>query len=323
MKNTEKIELLREKINKTLSSIIGPNENVVLTDLPYHSNIGDLLIWEGERQYLKEINCHCLNKSSSATFTFPDYSSEITLLLHGGGNFGDIWRASQEFRLKVISRYKQNKIILFPQSVYYMNQNLVIEDSQIFSAHKHLFLCARDLRSYHFLRSYFPKNEVMLVPDMAFYISESVLTKYRNVTEEESPLYIRRKDKETCNKITKIPGCQQVDWPSLEHHCLETLIMSGMLRFVSLRFSCDWQKRVADLYADRYLRQFLVELGCKLLGRYPEIITDRLHAMILGVLLHKNVYYIDNNSGKLSTFVETWFEDLDSVARYLPTESQA
>ncbi len=316
MKSFEKIKLLKENISTSLSSVINPGEKVILTDLPYHSNIGDLLIWEGERQYLNSINCHCLSSSSYSTFTFPNYSSEITLLLHGGGNFGDLWRDSQEFRLKIISRYKQNKIIIFPQSVYYVNKKLVVEDSQIFSHHKHLFICARDIKSYHFLKDNFPKNGVILVPDMAFFISDAVLNKYRNVSMKEVPLYVRRKDKESQNLVEKVLATERSDWPSVEHYYLQTIIMSGMNKFSRLKISGNWSKKITDTYADKYFREFLIDLGCKFLGNYPEIITDRLHAMILGVLLHKEVRYIDNNSGKLSNFVETWFNDLDSVDKY-------
>lgn len=49
---------------------------------------------------------------------------------------------------------------------------------------------------------------------------------------------------------------------------------------------------------------------------YNHIITTRLHALILSVLLHKSVEYIDNTTGKLSAFVSTWLSDLNDVKSF-------
>lgn len=47
----EKIWELRQIIEEQLTPLI--NNDYVLYDLPYYSNIGDLLIWEGELSFLK------------------------------------------------------------------------------------------------------------------------------------------------------------------------------------------------------------------------------------------------------------------------------
>ncbi len=38
--------------------------------------------------------------------------------------------------------------------------------------------------------------------------------------------------------------------------------------------------------------------------------------MILSILLHKPVSYIDNTTGKLSAFAQTWLSDLDAINPY-------
>ena len=45
---------LREKIFRELIPIV--NGNYYHLDNPYHINIGDNLIWEGEKQFLKQIS---------------------------------------------------------------------------------------------------------------------------------------------------------------------------------------------------------------------------------------------------------------------------
>ena len=54
----EKIWELRQIIEEQLTPLI--NNDYVLYDLPYYSNIGDLLIWEGELSFLKVCICACL-----------------------------------------------------------------------------------------------------------------------------------------------------------------------------------------------------------------------------------------------------------------------
>ena len=46
MRAKEKIERLRAEIEKQLIPLI--DSDYVLWDLPYHTNIGDTLIWQGE-----------------------------------------------------------------------------------------------------------------------------------------------------------------------------------------------------------------------------------------------------------------------------------
>ena len=54
---TEKINLLKSLIDKGLLPLI--NSSCVYLDVPYHTNIGDTLIWEGTEQFLLIIKfCH-------------------------------------------------------------------------------------------------------------------------------------------------------------------------------------------------------------------------------------------------------------------------
>ena len=53
MNYQEKITDLRKKIKDKLSPLI--DNDYVLLDLPYHKNIGDILIWAGEIEFLKTL----------------------------------------------------------------------------------------------------------------------------------------------------------------------------------------------------------------------------------------------------------------------------
>lgn len=49
----QKIDELKNKIYEELTPLI--DSDYILLDLPYYSNIGDTLIWEGTESFLKSL----------------------------------------------------------------------------------------------------------------------------------------------------------------------------------------------------------------------------------------------------------------------------
>lgn len=319
MDSQEKIEELRGIIRQQLLPIIG--KKVVLVDAPYYNNIGDVLIWQGITDFLKENDISLLETSSFDTFKFPPIDSDVTILLMGGGNFGDLWRWAQDLRLRVIETYVENNIIMFPQSVWYDNNKLIKEDAKRMASHKNLYLCARDKWSYEFLNRFFNKNNLLLVPDMAFYIDENILKPYQHMKSNKL-LFFRRLDKELTSSTPDSLGveCDIRDWPTMEvrpkiFSNLDFLYKIGR-RISKYKVAQRVYYKSIDRVANKYIREKLVKQGCEFLASYSYIATTRLHAMILGVLLHRNVAYLDNKTKKLSAFADTWLKDLSSVTPY-------
>ena len=319
MENNKIVSSLRNKIFDTLSPLL--SRRVLLTDLPYHDNLGDVLIWKGEIDFLKKNKTDLLESSSVFTFTFPDVDKDVTILLHGGGNFGDLYGDFHSFKKKVIAHYPNNRIVMFPQSVWYENESLIEEDARAFAQHKDLYLCARDQWSYNFFKAHFGANNILLVPDMAFCISDEILAPYRG-KEIGKNLFFRRLDKELTNSTPQSLGqeCEVRDWPTVEEKPRRFYyfdkaysVARRLKRFKHVNHAVN---HCIDRLADILIRDKLVRTGCEFLSPYSLIITTRLHAMILSVLLYKKVEYIDNSTGKLSAFAETWLQDLDSVKKF-------
>lgn len=316
METNGKIMQLRQEIKSKLAPLIG--NKVILTDCPYYSNIGDILIWQGEVEFLKSIDSEILSQTSFYTFNYPKIDSDVTICLQGGGNFGDLYRICQDFRKDIILKYPNNRIIIFPQSVWYTNTDLMKKDALSFSSHPDLYICARDLHSYRILNQYFGKNKILLVPDLAFYLD---LSKYHIIPSNLNKklwkkLYFKRLDKEYIDSdVDFLKSIKDVaDWPTFEQP------KSIFIRFESLlyymhRFHIP--KFVYAIFADKLMRSYfkpkLISEGVNLLNKYDLIYVTRLHAMILGVLMSKNIVVLDNTTGKLSSFYDTWFTDLDKV----------
>lgn len=317
MNSEETIIQLKNIIKENLTPLI--KSNYILLDVPYHGNIGDTFIWQGERDFLSTLSFKELDEGSLSWPIGKHMENNTTILLHGGGNFGDLYRKSQEFRLNIISTYKDNPIVIFPQSVWYSNRDLVECDAKIISSHSNLTLCARDQYTYDYFKKEFPSANIVLVPDMAFYIDTNRLSPFINKKLEYNELYIRRIDKELQNSTPpRIGNAVLRDWPTLEKP-------SNILNFLfyfnrGLARTNIFFKKIAgpvlQSLSKKYILERQVKLGFELLSPYSKVYTTRLHAMIGAILLHKPVEYIDNSTGKISSFVSTWLKDLDSVNPY-------
>ena len=82
MQNNKLINTLREKIRDSLTPLI--THDYVLLDLPYYDNIGDTLIWEGTREFLKTLPHRCLYYASKDSFRYRKLPKETVILLSGG-----------------------------------------------------------------------------------------------------------------------------------------------------------------------------------------------------------------------------------------------
>ena len=188
MTSQEKIQQLKGCIYNSLVHLI--DGDYVLLDVPYYTNIGDTLIWEGTKHFLKEIPHKCLYTASVETYRYRPLPPDTVILLQGGGNFGDLWRRHQDLRLEIIRAYPNNKIIILPQTVFYKDDAVFQDDAKIFNSHNNLYICVRDTVSFEYLQQSLTCN-LLLVPDMAFYISSKLLKKYSK-KEGDRTLFLKR-----------------------------------------------------------------------------------------------------------------------------------
>lgn len=308
------INHLREKIQKELTPIV--DNDYVYLDLPYHSNIGDTLIWEGTREFLKTLPYKCLYYASKDSFRYRKLPKNVIILLHGGGNFGDLYRLHSEFRKKIIELYPDNKVVILPQTVFYEDMNLLQSDVDFYAAHPNVTICAREQVSFNFFTENF-KNQVLLLPDMAFYLD---LKKYKVSEDENRVLYLKRTDKELVNtNMIKVPSnAEQHDWPTYENHYFEFGIVERFASLLRKLFGIcvledNKKARIEDWKHNWYYRRKYVQMGISFLSPYHSIYTTRLHVLILGVLLGKEIYLINNTSGKVVNFYNTWLKELDTI----------
>lgn len=325
--NYHRINNLKQLVIKELSGLI--DKDYVLIDVPNHRNIGDNLIWKGEIEFLKNIPQKMVYSANMHTYRHCKVPDDKVILLHGGGNFGDIYLDSYELKVDVIKNFPNHRIIIFPQTVHFKDEQLLAEQSKLFNKHRDLVLCARDKVSEQILLKYVIPEKIKLLPDMAFFID---LSNLQDNSIKDRSLYLKRVDKEINNKYTfdtirdflstdrNSSHLEIKDWPTYSMNkfrnnliakfdALESKVARKLIdipvisHLVDSDFGLNPRSNM-----DRY-----INMGIHFLNSYDKIATTRLHGLILSILLDKEVGIVDNSYGKNFNFYDTWLKDFDKV----------
>ncbi|WP_225072303.1 polysaccharide pyruvyl transferase family protein [Desulfuromonas sp. CSMB_57] len=317
MDNSGRLLNIKNIIKNSLSSVIC--NDYVFLDLPYYSNIGDSLIWKGTESFLATLPYTCIYRASIETYIPPDIDKDVIILLHGGGNFGDLWRRHTEFVLKIVERFYDNRIVILPQTVHYQDQTVMMEDALKLSMHPRLSICARDSVTKKLLEKYF-SNQILLVPDMAFFIFPKKNSVCKNKNFDKTLLLFRR-DKElrifnAFETLRKQNNNDEKDWPGMEKKLFCTKILSRLIKIrnkIKNKVVVLYLSKFIDWYALKIHMPRLYKIGLKFINSYEKIYSTRLHGAIMGILLKKHVVIFDNSYGKNKSFYNTWLNGFEST----------
>lgn len=274
-----------------------------LLDFPDYSNVGDSAIWVGQRRAFDALAIPAPALVATHRIDHGDLDrmgSRAPILLLGGGNFGDIWPAHQNFRHALLDRYPGRPIIQLPQSIHFDDPAAIDRTARAIGQHGAFTLLLRDQPSIDLARARFD-CEVRLCPDAAFMIG----VQDRRRTLDLDLMFLMRTDKEK-TPVDGIPDfkgrSEVIDWigaePGLHRAARRKVRIDTILSANPRRFDrADRTRRYFDLLAERRL-----ERGFDLLSRARFLITDRLHAHILATLLGLPHVFLDNSYGKISRF---------------------
>lgn len=314
----ESLANFREEIFNTIGPLI--NGDVHLTNLPYHNNLGDALIWRGTEDFLAQTSHKILSRSSFLSCRFSNVKPGDVIVLNGGGSFGDVWRVIMDFFIKVIETYPDNRIVLLSQSAWYDEPSLISTDAAIFAQHKDIHLVARDQYTYDLFRTHFSVNHTYLAPDMAFAINPERLFDWQILPQGEGTLYLRRIDKEW-NPDTEltITGAKTSDWPTISspyiwERCYFAVLSRTMFKMGHSTTKDFLYWPLVDTTAKPFILNRFLRRGAEFILPFSKIITTRLHVLILATLLGREIEYIDNTTGKLSAYVNTWLNNFTNIS---------
>ncbi|AYG61631.1 polysaccharide pyruvyl transferase family protein [Rhizobium jaguaris] len=304
--NQTLITKLEGMIHDCLKDYISHDEPLAILDFPDIRNCGDSAIWLGEMAYLKKRYDKRPTYVSRITDFSPEQLERIMptgpIFIHGGGNFGDIWDAHQDFREQVLERFPNRQVIQFPQSIHYKSQVRLDESARVIGRHKNFVLLVRDEESKEFALKHFD-CEVRLCPDMAFCIGPIEPEK-----SEIPVLAMLRSDLEKVGDadLSAYPDIPKEDWTTESARRVRVSKALGAATALLALKPAEIRLRKLDAAAHNRLRR-----GIRQISRGHTIVTDRLHVHICSLLLGRPHAVLDNNYGKIRRFMAAFSGDTD------------
>ena len=293
-----------------LTPLADPSHGYALLDFPDYSNIGDSLIWLGELAYFDRHVAKRAGYVSTTSGFDPDRLKaalpEGPVYLSGGGNFGDIWPRFQAFRLHVLSSLKGRRVVQLPQTILFRDDANIAATRAAIDAHGDFALMVRDQRSYDFATRELG-CEVVLAPDMAFCMGPLAAP-----PPSRDATYLVRTDQEAAagrGAVRPPAGIDALvtDWiieghdPSFRERLVGALKRRLDRRPEETRFRARAEAERAR--------------GMVMLGAGRGVVTDRLHAHILALLLGRPHVVVDNSYGKIGGVMDAWTGDDPLVHR--------
>lgn len=270
--------------------------NIYLIGTPTHENIGDQAIAYAEKQFLKDkfpnINVYeILDDDYFANFyCLKKYiKPEDIIFLHGGGNFGIEYFEHELIRRSVISNFKNNKIIVFPQTIDFGNSHKgkkeLEKSAMIYGKHTRLYMFAREKYSYEILKTNFSQNNILFSPDIVMY-----LNKQKNCERKNIMVCLR-------NDIEKILSKEEENHIKTFVNEYKDVIFTDMM----------WHEKF-----DVLKQASLLELKWDSFRDAKCIITDRLHGMVFAAITGTPCIVFENYNHKVKGTYE-WLKHLDYI----------
>lgn len=278
-------------------------KKIVLLAAPCHGNIGDQAIACAEIQFLKERFSYMpLLEITEQEYVYyeQDLNEFITeqdiIIIPGGGFIGTLWQREEDIVLSILEKFKNNAIIIFPQTVFFEDTNYGRAEleklKEVILGCKNLTVFMREKNSYDYMRTHLKdvKSIFHLVPDIVTYLKREL-----QYEKEKKVLFCMRKDKE-----------KTVDEKTVS--LLKEII-------VSMGYKIEETGTIKKFYrywGNEKKRNAIVNKKIEEFSTAQLVITDRLHGMLLTAIGSTPCIAFDNISHKVSGGYE-WLKHLNYV----------
>lgn len=324
---------LKRMISSGLNDYVPEETPCALVDFPNHNNSGDSAIWLGELSYLRfrsAIPKYVCDRNSYSSSDLYRLVPEGPILLHGGGNFGDLWPAHHTFRQQVVHDFPHRTIVQLPQTVR-INEAAINDVSLPRSQRggKTIVFC-RDETSLQLASSISGVDHAQLLPDMALFLPPME----RHAESTHDITWIARSDHERKHAPPRLShgplDIQVADWlcptgPDRLYRATSVRIRNALSRVASAsRSNSAYSRTLRRLptlhhphFAYRRMRTAVV-----MLQTGNVVVSDRLHAHILCLLLGIPNVVLDDKFRKTTGFFDVFTHGIDgTVSATSPVEA--
>lgn len=275
-------------------------KKIVIALAADYGNLGDIAISYAQYMFLKkhfsdfEIIDVPISRTLKNIRTLKEHlTDEDIITIVGGGNLTNQYQDIENFRLLWIKKFPNNKIISFPQTIDFSNDNSgrmsLSASFKLYNAHNNFSMFARESVSLEMM------NKV-LSPE-AFYCPDIVLS-----LDESSPEFTRK----------TITCCiRNDDESNLSNTQREELLSNIETEFSSNVTFTDTHIGVSNLSWDERLdelKKIWIEFK-----QSKVVITDRLHGMIFSVITKTPCVVLVNSNHKIMQTYKDWLHHLPHI----------
>ena len=299
-------ERLGAEVRATYAALLDGADDVALLDFPNHVNIGDAAIWAGELAALRALGVRvayaCDQRSYDPGHLRAALGPRTVILLHGGGNFGDLYPRHQRLRERVLADFPDRRTIQLPQSVAHAGAGTAERLRGLAARHRDLHVLARDRPT----QAWFARQagvEATLCPDSAL-----ALGSLDPGVPRSGILWLARTDPEALPTDAEPPaGVRRGDWPHAgpiwDARRLASRLASAATSAAPAPGRRLWP--VATRLFPRLAAERL-RTGAAFVGSARVVVTDRLHAHIVSLLCGVPSVLYDNSTGKVRACYDLW-----------------
>lgn len=306
------IEQLRERLEKAVAPF-RDGKAYALLDFPAYSNVGDSVLWLGARALLERVTGRApVYVSSQASHDDDELARALpegTIYILGGGNFGDLYPPHQLFRERLMARFPAHPIVQLPQSVEFRTDAARERTSDALRAHGHFVMMVRDQQSLVRAET-LGAQAVILAPDLAF--AKGVQRAPH--APKFDVVALRRTDSEAGSDAQLFSRAfdRTVDWVDFDTSVRR---IRAVMR-ISKRKRI-WQKipRALRLRLFDMVARARAQHGYGLLADGALVVTDRLHAHIMCLLMGRPHELVNDGNGKIRAMVEQWTNSATTLRR--------
>jgi exopolysaccharide biosynthesis predicted pyruvyltransferase EpsI len=290
---------LAAMLEREAARLLDGYDEVLALEFPDYGNVGDSAIWLGMTATLRRLGKRIAYTVSCRERDIREVRLHVrarsALVINGGGNVGDLWPKHQANLERLLAAFPDNRIVHFPQSVFFASPEREAEALRAMAGHPSYFLMVRDRSSEAVALRGMPRERVVLCPDASF-----ALGALRPVGRPVRAIqHLLRTDHESVAPAATAAGS---DWRKDDR-------MTRAVRRLHRRL-----ERLVPEVARGALRGALFSLLARLrlrrgvahLCKGERVITDRLHGHILCCLLGKEHAALDNSYGKVGACIHEW-----------------
>jgi len=279
-----------KNINELVISNITPTKKILLIGTSEHENIGDAAISVGELNFLKKyfndrivIEISTYEYSDKESFIKSIITDDDIIILQGGGNLGNKFLLEENLRRNVIKTFKNNKIIILPQTIHFETSESGIAELEksklIYNNHNNLKLLLRGNKSLEFAKKHFPNTNPQVAMDLTTFINKDynydkkgILLCLRDINDESGFT------KEEYNKIINIIKNKD-----------ENFVQTNNLHFENILK--EKKSNVVDDELNKFAKKEL-------------IVTDRLHGLLFSIITKTPCIVMSSYNNKIEEFYE-------------------